>query len=155
MTQPGAAESRSLRAIDALLRLRDLKGRKAKAKLQLKKAEISRARAEIESLRRKRDLALRKASGRVLQQRLFSDVLTRIVLERKREVDRLEAEAAALVESYLEAKGRRDAVSRLRDRRVQEKETLMERRSEERAQDAAATRSARISAAGEEDRCEE
>jgi hypothetical protein len=155
MTQPRAAESRSLRAIDALLRLRDLKGRKTKAKLQLKKAEISRARAEIELLRRKRDLVLRQASGRVLQQRLYSDALTRIVLERRRELERLEAEAAVLIESYLEAKGRRDAVSRLRDRRVLDKETLMERRSEERAQDAAAARSAGASAAREEDPCEE
>lgn len=131
---------RSIRAIEALLRLRDIEDRSASVKVRLKQMEITRIQDGLKGLTARRGAVIRRGGAHVLRERLLLDALMKITLERGRELKSLKSEAASLLGEYREARNRRDAVSSLRDRRLAESEARISRRQEEAAGDAAATR---------------
>ena len=127
-------------AEDSLHLLRDMEAREAKAKLRMAQARISAQLLELVRLRRRRETILKRGGASVLEDRLLIEALVRRRIEKTRELEGMTAQAAILLARYREARDRRDAVARLRERRRLEREAVAERRSDEAAGAAAAWR---------------
>src|SRR5262245_32838535 len=140
MSVSSRSSNRSLRANEALLRLREAEDRGASVKVRRKQMEIARLKRELKGLMERRSAVIRRGGAHVLRERLLLDALMKITLERGRELQSLMSEATALLGEYREARNRRDAVLSLRERRLAEREAVISRRDEEAASDAAATR---------------
>ena len=155
MSHATPGNDRSIHAVSALLRLRETEESRSRVKVHRKQTEMARIRQGLEGMRKRREAVLRRGGAHVLRERLLLDALMKITLERGRELEALQSEAAALLEDYREAKGRRDAVLRLRDRRCAEREERILRRAEEAAGDVAAARITREREKPEEGPCVE
>jgi hypothetical protein len=131
---------RSLRAVEALHRVRRLQSRKSRRLLEEKQGEVRTLRLEIERVRRRRQAIIQRGGALELKERMLLDALARIALEKGREIEVLKLQAAILLEAYREARARSDAVEKLRDRRREERDQAVDRRAEEAAGDAAAWR---------------
>ena len=144
----------SPRAEDSLHLIREVETRAARARLREAQARISAQLLGLVKLRRRSEAILARGGASVLEERRLLASLTRRRIEETRELERMTREAALLLSRYREARDRRDAVARLRDRRRSEREALLERRSDEAAGAAAALRILASRGDGEEDPCE-
>ena len=131
---------RPIRAADALYRLREVEDRQAHGRLHFKQNEIQRLKGELEGLKTRRGTILRRRSGHVLRERLLLDALMQIALERGRQLEALNLQAAVLLSDYREARSRRDAAASLRNRRRAERQAQVTRRAEEFTADLLASR---------------
>jgi hypothetical protein len=138
MTSPDAAP-RSSRALEALLKQRDLQTEDARGRLARKQQEIALLHAEVVGLERRRSGILER-TGDVLRSRIALDAIIDLLLGRRRRLRALRSEALRLLEAYRESSARRDAVRHVRDRRVEEAETVRRRRVDEMVTDLAAAR---------------
>ena len=132
----------NLRAVKALLRLRDLEDRDAKVKLQKKQMEIHRVAREIASIKKRRENVIRRGGAHVLRERLLLDALMELLRRRSEVLGRLKVQAGLLLEKYQEAKGRKDALANLHARKREEREYHMMRRADELAGDTTSVRKA-------------
>lgn len=139
MTPPGAERAGSERAVEALLRLREIEDQDARLRLQQIHMDVARLEREIFLLERRCESVVRRGGDRVLHERILLDALLRITLERRRELKDRKHEAEGVLEEYLRVKGQKDAVHSLQKRRRLEREALEERRADEVACDMAAS----------------
>jgi flagellar biosynthesis chaperone FliJ len=144
---------RQLRAITALLRLREKQSQDAGVRLGRKHVEVALVEREIDRLRKRRENVVRRGGAQVLRERLLLDALMAIVIERRRDLGALRGEAGRLLEEYREARGRRDAVEALRRKEWRRIESVLERRADEAASDLAAARKIREAQIAEEAPC--
>lgn len=144
-----------VRALEALLRLREMEHQGAKVRLQLKQAEVVRLEQEIALLRKRRNDVIRRGGAHDIKDRLFLDGLMRSLLERKRELEALRQELSASLGAYRTAKSRKEVVSRVKDRRRAEVELALARKEDIQASDLSATRKMRERREREEDPCED
>lgn len=140
MTSRNPGQSRSRQAIQALLKLREIQNDDAGLKVRQKQAEITRSEQEIARLRSRRDNVIRRGGERVLEERLLLDALMKLLLRRKEEHARLCEEAEVLMQRYLEATSKRDAVRSLESREARRTGAVRDRRKEQIAGDQAAAR---------------
>jgi len=142
------------RAEDALHVIREVEARAARARLREAQGRISAQLLGLVRLRRRSQAILARGGALVLEERRLLATLARRRIEKTRELESMTREAALLLARYREARDRRDAVARLRDRRSSEREALLERRSDEAAGAAAALRILASRVDGEEEPCE-
>jgi hypothetical protein len=134
------ADEYSPGAVDALLRVSEIEDHKARKAYLAKLRQVRELESQLAHLQKRRESVLRRGNVLFLHERLLLDALLKITLERKRDLDRLRAQATALLNAYREANGRKQAVSELRRKRRSERELAVQRRSEEAAGDLAASR---------------
>ena len=151
-SSPGA--DRSLRTVEALHRVRKIQSTKARVLLEQKQGEIRLLHAEVQRLRRRRDAIIHRGGGLELKDRMLLDALARLALEKGREIQVLKLQAAILLDAYREARARSDAVEKLRDRRREDRESILHRRAEEAAGDTASWRAVQERERPEEAPCE-
>jgi hypothetical protein len=137
----------SRRPEDTLHLLREVAVRAARARLREAQARISEQLLGLVDLRRRSEAIIARGGACVLEERRLLEALTRRRIEKTRELEQMTREASRLLARYREARDRRDAVERLRERRKLEREAVLERRTDEAAGAIAAWRV--ISARGE------
>ena len=73
-------------AVDALLQLREARSESARTRLQAKQVEIATLEREIDKIQTRKAKITDDRGGEVLQARLLLDRLTRVLLDRQREL---------------------------------------------------------------------
>ena len=142
------ADDYSPGAVDALLRVSEIEDHKARKAYLAKLRQVREVEAQLGLLQKRRDSVLRRGGALFLHERILLDALLKITLERKRDLERLQAQATALLDAYRAANGRKQAVSELRRKRRSERDLAAARRGEEVAGDLAADRIVRDRGAG-------
>ena len=149
-----AGADRSLRTVEALHRVRRIQSTKARVLLEQKQGEVRLLQAEIRRVQKRRDAIIQRGGGLELKDRMLLDALARMALEKGRQIQVLKLQAAILLDAYREARARSDAVEKVRDRRREDRESLLHRRAEEAAGDAASWRAVQERDRSEEAPCE-
>jgi flagellar biosynthesis chaperone FliJ len=139
-TRPATPGSYAARAVDALLRLREIEEQKSRETLLFKQKEVWELERELDRLRERRDSVLARGGAGILAERLLLDALLQAILRRNRELESLRKDARQLIDRFRTANQKRKAVGELREKQKVERETNLERRLEEAAGDLAATR---------------
>jgi hypothetical protein len=142
---------RALELVAALRRVREVEFRRARADLAAEMARVAAIEREVARLRKRRESLLLRSGPDVLGERLFLAELTRVQIERGRELAGARRGAARILAAYREAHARKQAAAALLERRQIDREAFRARREEEAAGDVA---SWRISARGAEGRDE-
>ncbi|HVR75897.1 MAG TPA: hypothetical protein VMT52_16315 [Planctomycetota bacterium] len=140
MSPPSTALRPSLKALEALQRIRDLADQRARGRLLQKRLEISRAKEEIDGLKRRREAVLSRGGAGVLRERRLLDALMTTALSAVRKLEALNLQVAILLEEYRKARSQKRAVSSLRDRRRKEEALIAARREDSSQSDASASR---------------
>lgn len=140
MSTPSTALRPSLKALEALQRIRDLADQRARGRLLQIRLEISKAKAEIDGLKRRREAVLLRGGALVLRERRLLDALMTTSLSAARKLAALNLQVAILLEEYRKARGQKRAVSSLRDRRRKEEALIAARREDSSLNDVSASR---------------